>query len=49
MNPKSLEYSRIIQNKGHWFGNATYATCKPIRNGALDQFKDKPEYVTARN
>ena len=47
MNPKTKEYSVIITNKGHWRDNATYAGCAPIRNGALEQFKENPTYVYA--
>lgn len=45
MNPKSKEYSIVITGKGHWRENATYAGCAPIRNGALEQFRENPVYV----
>lgn len=47
MNPKSKEYSIVITGKGHWRENATYAGCAPIRNGALEQFRENPVYVQA--
>jgi len=40
-------YSKISLNRGHWEGNATYAGCRSIRNGALDQFKEVIDYVNS--
>lgn len=45
MNPKTGEYSNVITGRGHWFGSATYPGCAPVRNGALEQFKENPQYV----
>jgi len=37
-------YSKVSINTGHWADNATYAGCKAVRGGDLNQFKNNPDY-----